>query len=312
MTMATGVLSTESLRRVTAEARVWLIETRPKFLVGSVVMAFLGTSLAWRDGSLNLSYAVLGFIGLLLWQLSVQVLNDYFDYRSGVDLKTQRTPFSGGSGILPAQLLKPEAVLRFGLLSFALAVPMWVYFLSVKGLLLLPILVVGAVFILTYTHILTKWRVGEICCSLGMGILPVLMFYFVQTGGYTAGIVVAAIPSGILLFDIHLLNELPDVEADKMGGRKTLPIILGRANATWLYLAGLVAVYAWVVAWVTVGVMPVGELLSLLTMPLALFALRGVLKYRDGASFTPALWANALFAMLTLALLASGYIIDGL
>lgn len=124
--------------------------------------------------------------------------------------------------------------------------------------------------------------------------------------------VVAAIASGILLFNVHLFNAFPDVEADKAGGKRTLPIILGRAKAAWLYLAGTVAVYAWVVAWVTAGVMPMAALLSLVTMPLALFAIRGALSYRNKVSFTPALWASALVLFFTLALLASGYAIEGL
>jgi 1,4-dihydroxy-2-naphthoate octaprenyltransferase len=198
------------------------------------------------------------------------------------------------------------------LLSFALAVPIWVYLIIVKGLLLLPLIGVGAVCILVYTPFLAKWRLGEISSGLGLGILPILMFYFVQTGAYTAEAVVAAIPAGMLIFNVHLLNEFPDVEADKAGGDKTLPIILGRPKAAWLYLAGTVAVYAWTVAWVAAGVMPPLTLVSLVTIPLALWAIKGALSYRDDASFTPALWANALFGLLTIALLASGYIVDHL
>jgi len=310
--VATVIPSVGLMQKARIKTWVWLIEIRPKFLLVSVALALLGTSLAWQNGIFSLRYAVLAFTGLLLWQISMQVLNDYFDYRSGVDLRTRRTPFSGGSGILPARLLRPESVLTFGLLSFALAVPIWVYLIIVKGLLLLPLIGVGAVCILVYTPFLAKWRLGEISSGLGLGILPILMFYFVQTGAYTAEAVVAAIPAGMLIFNVHLLNEFPDVEADKAGGDKTLPIILGRPKASWLYLAGTVAVYAWTVAWVAAGVMPPLTLVSLVTIPLALWAIKGALSYRDDASFTPALWANALFGLLTIALLASGYIVDHL
>jgi len=289
---------------------VWLIEIRPKFLLVSVALALLGTSLAWQNGIFSLRYAVLAFTGLLLWQISMQVLNDYFDYRSGVDLRTRRTPFSGGSGILPAHLLRPESVLTFGLLSFALAVPIWVYLIIVKGLLLLPLIGVGAVCVLLYTPVLTRWRLGEISSGLGLGILPILMFYFIQTGGYTTEVVVASIPCGILLFNVHLLNEFPDVEADKVGKRKTIPIVLGRAKASWIYLAGAITVYVWIVAWVAVGVMPMAALLSLLTIPLAIWAARCALGYKDRILFTPALWANSLCLIFTIALLASGYLLS--
>ena len=308
--MAIGVLSPQSLQKVGAQARLWFLEIRPKFLVGSVAVAFLGTSIAWWDGFFNLTHAVLAFIGLLLWHISVQVLNDYFDYGSGVDLKTKRTPFSGGSGILPAKLLKAESVFKLGLLSFALAVPIWIYFIIDKGLLLLPILAVQAACVLLYTPHLARWGVGEVSCGLGLGILPILMFYFIQTGSYTTGAVVAAIPSGILFFNVHLLNQFPDIEADEVGSKKTLPIVLGRAKAAWLYLVGNVAVYTWLMAWVAAGVIPLAALLCLVSIPLALWAIRGALRYRDEASFTPALWANALFLLVTIALLASGYIID--
>ncbi len=300
------------MRKVISGARIWLIEIRPRFLLISVALALLGTSIAWRNGFFNFSYAVLAFIGLVLWQISVQVLNDYFDYKSGVDLKTHRTPFTGGSGILPAHLLKPVSVLKFGLLSFALALPIWAYLIIVKGLLLLPIIGVGAVCVLIYTPFLTRWRLGELSSALGMGILPTLMFYFVQTGGYSAEAVVAAIPAGILIFDVHLLNEFPDVEADKTGGDRTLPIILGRAKAAWLYLAGTAVVYAWSIAWAAAGVMPLSTLISLVTIPFALWAIKGALNYHSNASFTPALWANALFGLFTVTLLASGYILDHL
>jgi 1,4-dihydroxy-2-naphthoate octaprenyltransferase len=292
-----------------SRTRIWLAEMRPKFLVGSVTVAFLGTSIAWWNGFFSLPYAVLGLIGLVLWHISVQLLNDYFDYRSGVDFQTQRTPFSGGSGVLPARLLQPLSVLRAGLFTFALAVPVWTYLVIVKGLLLLPLVGVMAVCVLLYTPVLTRWRLGEISCGLGLGILPILTFYFIQTGGYTTEVVVASIPAGILLFNVHLLNEFPDVEADKIGHRKTLPIVLGRAKASWIYLAGTVAVYVWVVVWVVVGVMPPTALLALVTIPLAFWATRGALSYKDEALFPQALWANSLCLIFTTALLGSGYLL---
>ena len=94
--------------------KVWFAETRPQFLLLSVVLAFLGNAIAWYDGYFHLGYALLAFLGLLLCHIGVNVLNDYFDYKSGIDLKTKRTPFSGGSGILPAAKMKPRQVFCWG------------------------------------------------------------------------------------------------------------------------------------------------------------------------------------------------------
>ena len=136
--------------------KVWFLETRPQFLLLSMVLAFLGTCIAWYDGVFHLGHAVLAFVGLLLAHISVNVLNDYFDYRSGIDLETKRTPFSGGSGILPGELLKPKQVLWLGLGSLILAIPIGIYFVIVKGWLLLPLLLVAAACVLLYTPFILK------------------------------------------------------------------------------------------------------------------------------------------------------------
>jgi 1,4-dihydroxy-2-naphthoate octaprenyltransferase len=184
--------------------KIWFLETRPQFLLLTVALVFLGTSIAWYDGAFHLGHALLAFLGLLLCHISVNVLNDYFDYRSGVDLLAQRTPFSGGSGILPADLLKPNQVLWFGLVCFLLALPIGVYFVIVKGWLLLPLLLVGAASILLYTPFILKLRWPEWSPGAGLGTLPVLGAYFVQTGDYILPAVIASIPSGILVHNLLL------------------------------------------------------------------------------------------------------------
>lgn len=310
--MNMAVLSADFVRKSRKQAGIWLRVIRPLFLWGSIAPAFLGTSIAWADGSYSLHHAVLAFLGLILWHVSAQVLNDYFDYRSGIDLKTQRTPFSGGSGVLPAKLLKPNSVLVFGLLCFVLALPIWIYFLIDKGVLLLPALAVGAVCVLLYTPVLTRWKVPEAFSGLGLGILPVLTCYFVQTGEYTTGAIVGGVASGIVMFNLHLLFEFPDVEADRAGGRKTLPIILGTKKASWLYLASSIICYAWVISWTVLHIMPQGALLSLLTMPLAFFVTAEALSRRNIGRFTQALFPGAATYLLTVILLSLGFILERL
>jgi 1,4-dihydroxy-2-naphthoate octaprenyltransferase len=289
--------------------RIWFLETRPQFLILSVVLIFLGTSIAWYDGYFSLLYCLLAFLGLLLVHISVNTLNDYFDYKSGIDLEVKRTPFSGGSGILPARLLTPASVGRFGLICFLLAIPIGIYFILLRGWLLLPILVVGALCVLLYTTHLARWRVGEFAAGLGLGTLPVLGAYFVQSGTYTWEAVIAAIPSGILVHNLLFLNEFPDVEADKKGGRKTFPITMGKKRASLLYSILTIAMYVWITAWSVTGVMPIFSLLGLLTLPLAVKAIKGALNYDEESKLLPALGANVMVVLGTQALLAVGYII---
>ncbi len=289
--------------------KILFLETRPQFLLLSVVLAFLGTSIAWYDGYFHLGYALLAFVGLLLSHISVNVLNDYFDYKSGIDLETKRTPFSGGSGILPLALLKPRQVFWLGLISLLLAVPIGIYFVIVRGWLLLPLLIIGVICVLLYTPFLTKLRWPEWAPGLGMGALPVLGIYFIQTATYTLPIIVACIPSGILVHNLLLLNEFPDTEADKKAGRKTLPITVGKAKAGIVYSVLTVIVYLWIIGGVVAGQMPVFSLLALLTLPLAAKAILGTLKHQEMSKLVPAMANNVLVVLLTQLLLGIGYIL---
>ena len=289
--------------------KVWFLETRPQFLLLSVVLAFLGISIAWYDGSFHLGYALLTFLGLLLCHISVNVLNDYFDYKSGIDLETKRTPFSGGSGILPASLLKPRQVLWFGLISLLLAVPIGVYFVLARGWGLLPLLIVGALCTVIYTPLLTKLGFPEWAPAAGMGTLPVLGAYFIHTTVYTFPAVIAAIPSGLLVLNLLLLNEFPDVEADSKAGRKTMPIVIGKSKAWMVYTALTIIVYLWIIGWVVAGQMPVFTLIALLTLPFAIKAIQGSRKHEDMNQLVPAMANNVKVVLLTQFLLGAGFIL---
>ena len=290
--------------------KTWLLETRPQFLILSIVLAILGTAIAFYDGFFNLGFAVIAFVGLLLTHISVNTLNDYFDYKSGIDLNAQRTPFSGGSGILPADKMRPKQVLWLGIISFILAIPIGIYFCIVSGWLLLPLLVVAAICILLYTSVILKTPYPEWAAGLGLGFLPVVGMYFVQSGVYNWHIVVAAIPSGILVYNLLFLNEFPDLEADRQGKRKTFPVLLGLKAASIQYTVMTIVMYLWIIAWSIAGVMPILSLISLLSIPFSIKAIKGALNYSDMNQLIPGMANNVLAIMVTQLLLAIAYIVS--
>jgi len=292
--------------------KVWFLETRPQFLLLSVVLAFLGAGIAWYDGAFNPGYALLAFFGLLMAHTSVNVLNDYFDYRSGIDLRTRRTPFSGGSGILPAAMLTPQQVFGLGAGAFLLALAIGVYFIAVSGWSLLPLLLVAALCIIFYTPVILKIKWPEWAAGLGLGTLPVLGAYFVQTTVYLPAVIFAAVPSGILVHNLLLLNEFPDAEADRHGGRQTLPIAIGARRAGIVYSALTILVYLWIIGGVIAGLMPVFSLLALLTLPMALKAIRGALDSAEMSKLMPAMASNVIVVLLTQLLLGIGYVLAGI
>ncbi len=289
--------------------KAWFLETRPQFLILTVALAFLGTSMAWHDGHFQLGTALLAYLGLLLAHVSVNVLNDYFDYRSGIDLAVHRTPFSGGSGILPAKMLTPRQVFWLGMGAFIAIIPIGVYFTLTRGWQLLPLLLVAAICILAYTPFILKTRSPEWAAGLGLGTLPVLGAYFVQSSAYTLPAVLASVPPGFLVYNLLLLNEFPDVEADKIGRRNTLPITMGRIKAGRVYSAVTLAVYAWVVLMVALRLMPVYCLIALLTLPFAIKAIRGAASPEDMSKLGPAMQNNVLVVLVTQVLMGLGYVL---
>lgn len=290
------------------KVKIWFQETRPQFLLLSVVLVALGTAIAWYDGYFNWSRFVLTLLGLLLVHISVNVLNDYFDYKSGIDLEVQRTPFSGGSGILPQGLLKPESVYKFGLGCMGVALIIGLYLTLISGWKLLPLIIVGGVVSYFYTPHLTRWLIGELWAGLGMGALPVLGIYFVQTGEYNLGILIASLAPGFLTANLLFLNEFPDVGPDEKAGRYHLVIALGRRKASRLYLGLVVVVYLCIIGGVVSKLMPAITFIALATTPFAFKAVRGALKDYDHAQkIVPALGANVMTVLGTDALLALSY-----
>jgi len=289
--------------------KFWFLETRPQFLTLSVVLAFLGTTVAWYDDYFNLWHAMLAGIGLLLTHASVNILNDYFDFRSGIDLATRRTPFSGGSGILPEKLLTPRQVFWMGLAAFILAVPIGIYFVVIQGWQLLPLLLVAAFFILLYSPFILKRPWPEWVAGAGLGALPILGMYFAQAGAYSYTAAVACIPSAFLVHNLLLLNEFPDVEADHLANRKTIPITIGKKRSAVFYSIVAIAVYVWIIAWVAAQVMPVWTLLALLTLPLTIRAIKGAIHHDDPSKLMPGMAANVMGMLATQLLIGIGFIL---
>jgi len=295
----------------------WFLETRPQFLILSVILAFLGTAVAWYDGNITIWYALFAGFGLILTHASVNILNDYFDFRSGIDQAAKRTPFSGGSGILPAKLLTPRQVLWLGIVCFVLAIPIGIFFIAVSGWELLPLLLFAAFFIILYSPLILKHPWPEWAAGVGLGALPILGMYFVQAGGYTFNAWIACVPSALLVHNLLLLNEFPDVEADKVANRTTLPIAIGRKNAAIIYSAANIVTYLWIITWVAAGffgwtstwVMPPWALLTLLTLPLAIRGIKSSFNSKDPAKFMPGMAANVLTVLATQLFLGIGYIL---
>lgn len=210
---------------------------RPPFLVLAPICIFLSASLVRFEHQSQ--YYALGLIVLagLLAHISVNTFNEYFDYHSGLDALTHKTPFSGGSGALIEHPEAHQSVLAVAVVSLVLTVFIGIYFLYTAGWQLFPIGLSGVVLIVLYTSWINK---KPLLCLMAPGFAfgPLMMSgtEIVLTGQVSqTGWVAAAIPF-LMVNNLLLINQLPDQQADTQVGRLTFPIRFGMSWSLRVYL----------------------------------------------------------------------------
>ena len=285
---------------------------RLPFLILAPACAVLGVGPAvWTSGEVNPFHAVLTLIGAISAHISVNALNEYFDFKSGLDARTNRTPFSGGSGTLPANPALAGHALNTGLVALAITALIGIYFLSVCGWALLPLGLLGLIIIFAYTPWLAH---NSFFClispGLGFGPLMVMGTDLVLTGEYSWTAFVASLVPFFLVNDLLLLNQFPDLEADRSVGRVNLPIVLGKKSSSLVYGAFLLFAYLSIILGVYFDALPGMTLLGLGTLILAVPLSIGAFRYAEEMDkLMPYLGLNVLVIILTPVLAAIGLFI---
>jgi 1,4-dihydroxy-2-naphthoate octaprenyltransferase len=280
--------------------------SRPPFLILPITLVAAGAAAAAYDGVLAWSRTLLALGGLVALHIAVNALNEASDMRTGIDLETNRTPFSGGSGTLPAGATTWQVAMTYGLVMAGIGALVGIWFVIEVGWVLLPVILIGAVAVLAYSDLFVKLTMGELFAGAGLGALPVLGTALVQDGSLGPAAVAASIPAFFMTFNLLLLNEFPDSKADRAGGRRHLVILLGRRGAALVYALAAVAVPAAILATVAVRVLPVYALVGLLPSLLLVGPLRWALGQPEAPVPVAALGANVAWNLGTNALLALG------
>ncbi len=288
---------------------------RVPFLVLAPVCVFLGIGTAlWTSDGLNVLYVILALVGAVAAHISVNALNEYFDFKSFLDTKTKRTPFSGGSGTLPDKPQVAPYALWIGIGSLLVTIVIGVYFLNIHGLALLPLGALGVVLIVLYTVWITRFPL--LCLfapGIGFGPVMVVGTHFVLTGAYAFEAWIASLVPFFLVSNLLLLNQFPDVEADEEVGRRHYPIVIGRRKSARIYTAFLLLTYATIVLAVLYDMLPVWSLLGLLMGVLAWRAIQGVTQFADEIeSLIPVMGINVQITLLTPTLVAIGLLLGSI
>lgn len=224
--------------------RGWLILSRPPFHTVGILPFILGSFLAYRLTSVfNLEVFILGASGVIMIMLSTYHAGEYFDYREDIlSNQLHQNQFAGGSRVFPSGKIPPAIALWTSVITFivAAAIGIILQFVYKTGHYTLILGAPGAFsgfFYSTPPVRLVKRGIGEIFIGFCYGWLPVASAYYIQTGTITPIIHWLGIPIGLSIFNVILLNEFPDYEADKATDKKNLLYRIGKQKGIILYMA---------------------------------------------------------------------------
>ncbi len=206
---------------------IWLKAIRFRFLAASAIAVSNGLVLGYwfQPSTFNIFYALLIYIGIFCLHSSVDLFNDYWDFKRGIDLLTKKTRFSGGTGILPEGLLKPFEVFRAAILFLILGLTIGFFFVFIKGYPIALILGFATLSIILYSTKLVNVGLGELFVGI-KGMFIVIGAFYVQTNHLILESFIIGTITGLLSSLVLYINSIPDIKADKSQGRKTLAIIL--------------------------------------------------------------------------------------
>jgi 1,4-dihydroxy-2-naphthoate octaprenyltransferase len=295
---------------------LWVTALRAPFFTASIIPVILGTAVAYYStGLFNLTFFMLTLIGIVCLQATGNLLNDYFDFKSGADIiNKERTPFSGGSGVLVDGLLTPKTILISSLSFLFAGLFIGAYLAFNIGLELIILGIIGALLGIAYTappFKLVYRGLGELVVALAFGPLVVAGAFIVQTETISATPIVASIPIALLIASVLYINEFPDYKADKAAGKNQLVVIIGRKDAVRIYKSLIISAYLSIVFGVILGLMPSLTLLGILTFPMAKRAI-GLLQehYSEVQKLLPANELTVKIHFQTGALLSASYLLS--
>lgn len=294
-------------------ALAFLGTARPPFLVLTPACIALGwAAVAHHVSPFPWATALLVLLGAVCAHVSVNAFNEYLDFHSGLDLTTQKTPFSGGSGTLPAHPYAAPAALALAIVALLLCVGIGLYFVQRQGLALLPIGLAGVFLVVAYTRWVT--RSALLCLvapGLGFGPLMVVGTDVALTGQYHLSTWLLSLTPFFLTNNLLLLNQFPDAQADRQAGRRHFLVRHGPQPASRLFVLQTTLAYACLALAVIAGYVPWGALAGLGGLLLAAPASRDVLRHwHDVAALMPAMGRNVGANLLTPTLMAAGMLLQ--
>ena len=282
-----------------------LKSSRASFLLLTPACIALGVATAYQEGFPFESQSILlVLVCALAAHISVNTFNEYFDFKSGLDFKTDRSPFNGGSGALIENPGASSYILMVAVVSFCISMFIGGFFVYEFGLPALFIGILGLATILAYTHWINR---HPIVCLIAPGFcfgpLMVIGTHLVLTGSLQEAPILLSLVPFFLVNNLLLINQIPDREADKQFGRNHFSIAYGPNLSRWVYGAFSCFSIGLVLAYGLVGLFSSSILIALIPLSISIIVFIKFNSRDEQALKTKAL--TPLMAMNTFSVLVS-------
>ena len=268
----------------------WILGARIKTLPAAIAPVIVGTP---RADQIKVINALLALIVSLSLQIAVNYANDFSDGVRGTD--TNRV---GPTRLVASKLATASSVKNASFISFFVAI--------IAGTLLafntsVWLIAVGLISILAawgYTGGKKPYGYlgfGELAVFIFFGVVATVGSYYVQVEQISSSALLLSIPMGSLSCAILVINNLRDLNQDKLVSKRTMAVKLGDANTRIFYLLLLVLAQVSAAAAASINIY---ALLTLLWLPLTYSAANQVLKGASGKELITILGKTSMLQFL--------------
>ncbi|MBS3736854.1 MAG: 1,4-dihydroxy-2-naphthoate octaprenyltransferase [Candidatus Bipolaricaulota bacterium] len=288
------------------KVKALLIGSRPWSFPMTLLSVAVGTLLAAETGEFHPVNFVIVALGMILFHGATNLVNDYFDYKSGVDSEDSPTA-KYRSQPLVENWVEPEELLVYCSLAYLAVAVIGGYLTYSSGPMVLVLGFIGFAASYLYTGGSVEYKYlgwGELSVFLVWGPLMVSGSYYVQAGGFSLKPLLISIPLGLLVALVLLANNLRDRDYDREAGVETVATLLDKEDALILYFLLIVAVYSNLGYLVLGGVLGLWGLLGFLSFPMAYRLIRTFFEaIPDDADARTARLEVAFAGLLTVSLI---------
>ncbi len=290
-----------------SKIKLWIIASRPKTLPAAVAPVLVGTAVAIHDNVFKPIPAFLALVVSLLIQIGTNFVNDYGDFKKGADSKDRVGP----ERFLTLGIITPTQMKKAIYITFTLAFASGLYLVYLGGL---PALLIGVFSIIagiSYTagpFPLAYNGLGDVFVFVFFGLVATTGTYYVQALSVSPLVIWVAVPIGLLITNILVVNNYRDADEDKLVNKKTLAVIFGKRFSLFQYIISIVISYIVLFQLYFQYEFTIAIFLPVLLIPLAIKLIKEMIT-TEGKQLNLTLAKTAMFSVLFSLLFSIGLVI---